>query len=180
MDNGKQVAATDLSDVVKYTRLARGIQNPAGSYPDGPWEDFYACDDVQRAIAAPQQHAQAADSRVTGDAQVAAAVELLKREGFDVRFSGLQDSGPVEVLAGIPDGWAFTNADFSIIAGGGSKPGNVTLIRAGDDRTNWMAYADADVVPLYAFGDGATFNEALQDAIGKALSSPPVPSKGGT
>lgn len=42
---------TLLSDIVKYTRLARGIQNPAGVYPNGPWEDFYACDDVERAIS---------------------------------------------------------------------------------------------------------------------------------
>ena len=49
-----------LHDVVKYTRLARGIQNPAGSYPNGPWEDFYACDDVVRAIASAPQPAQAA------------------------------------------------------------------------------------------------------------------------
>jgi hypothetical protein len=43
---------TDTLDVVKYTRLARGIQNPAGHYPAGPYEDFYACDDVARALAA--------------------------------------------------------------------------------------------------------------------------------
>lgn len=40
-----------LHDVVKYTRLARGIQNPAGHYPNGPWEDFYACDDVVKAFS---------------------------------------------------------------------------------------------------------------------------------
>lgn len=48
-----------LSDVVKYTRLARGIQNPAGHYPDGPYEDFFACDDVLRAFADSEQPAAA-------------------------------------------------------------------------------------------------------------------------
>jgi len=50
----QQHAQAALSDVVKYTRLARGIQNPAGHYPNGPFEDFYACDDVLKALGSQQ------------------------------------------------------------------------------------------------------------------------------
>lgn len=78
----------------------------------------------------------------------------------------------------IPDGWALLSADFSIIANGGSNPGSVTLIRTGTDRKNWHAYADADEVPLYAYGGGMNYDEALRSAINQASAAPPVP-KGG-
>lgn len=76
----------------------------------------------------------------------------------------------------IPEGWALNQADFSIIAAGGIKPGYVMLVRTGDDRSNWHKFADADAIPLYATGKGMTLDEALQDAISEAKNSPPVPT----
>lgn len=39
-----------LDNVIRYTRLERDIQNPAGHYPNGPYEDFFACDDVLNVL----------------------------------------------------------------------------------------------------------------------------------
>lgn len=87
-------------------------------------------------------------------------------------------SGQVAPSATIPDGWALSSADFSILAAGGNRPGSVTLVRAGTDRKNWHAFADADAVPLYACGRGMNYGEALVAAIEQARAAPPVPNGG--
>lgn len=78
----------------------------------------------------------------------------------------------------IPEGWALSSADFSIIAQGGNRPGSVALVRSGEDRANWHRFADANAVGLYVFGRGKSYSEALIEAIKEARAAAPVP-KGG-
>jgi hypothetical protein len=73
----------------------------------------------------------------------------------------------------IPKGWKLCSADFSIIAGGGNKPGSVMLVRDPDHKKIWHdAVRDIDcpgnTPELYASGCGMTFLDALNNAIKKA------------
>lgn len=79
----------------------------------------------------------------------------------------------------VPAGWAFNAADFSCIAAGQPKQGNVTLVRDVEHRRYWHMLPDAhreadDGPPLYVCGHGMTLNEAMQDAINKALAARPI------
>lgn len=79
----------------------------------------------------------------------------------------------------VPTGWAFNAADFSCIANGNPIPGNVTLVRDVEHRRYWHAMPEDlreadDGPPLYVVGRGMTLDEAMQDAIKKALEARPI------
>lgn len=78
----------------------------------------------------------------------------------------------------IPDGWTLYEADFSLCSE--ETPGMVTLVRAGEDFSNWHLLPEADfyVYPLYVHGPGLTYEAALREAIKCAHEVPPIP-KGG-
>lgn len=72
---------------------------------------------------------------------------------------------------GLPDGWVFCTADFSLQAAGKSKTGSVLLIRDHDGRAAWhkLSEEDQEIVPLYMSGVGNTVQEAIADAAKRAL-----------
>ena|ERR1700690_552992 len=78
-----------------------------------------------------------------------------------------------------PPGWAFCVADFSVQAAGVGETGTVRLVRDAENKARWHrqseAYQDAiDGPDLYVFGEGVTFQEAMQNAVTAALSALPI------
>lgn len=77
----------------------------------------------------------------------------------------------------IPAGWALCTADFSTQAADGSGDGSVTLVRAKAQRKLWHALPEQiqELHPLYVFGKGATFDDALVAANKRAAGAIPLP-----
>jgi len=73
----------------------------------------------------------------------------------------------------VTDGWRFSSADFSIIAGGGNTKGHVMLVRDPEGKKLWFKITkdmDEDDYPeLYAYGRGMTLDEAFANANKDAL-----------
>ena len=79
----------------------------------------------------------------------------------------------------IPEGWAFSTADFSLQACGVSEFGGVMLIRTGADRAAWHALTvePREVIPLYVSGTGRTVAEAIASASKNCTPLPATPPK---
>lgn len=82
----------------------------------------------------------------------------------------LVGAAPREAESQIPAGWQFNTADFSCLASGRHKKGNVTLVRDAAGRAEFNALCqkenfDADAFQLYIYGSGATLREAIADAV---------------
>lgn len=82
-----------------------------------------------------------------------------------------------------PPGWALHTADFSLQAAGMGETGTVRLVRDAEHRALWHLQPDSDKEAkdgpaLYAFGEGVTFQEAMQNAAIAALSANPIINQG--
>lgn len=77
----------------------------------------------------------------------------------------------------VPEGWAFSTADFSVQASGSSKYGYVTLKRDAKGSAAWHALDDMqkDATELYLYGKGETVAEAIADAVSK-IDAAPLPA----
>lgn len=85
-----------------------------------------------------------------------------------------------EVRSGVPEGWRFSTADFSLMASGKKSKGSVSLVRDPESRKAWHSMTDelkdADDGPeLYVSGYGYTLAEAFADAANKANAAAPLP-----
>ena len=74
----------------------------------------------------------------------------------------------------VPEGWAFSSADFSINCLDFMRPGNVMMTRVGRNRSAWYALDEAGRgnEPLFVIGSGFTVQEAIADAIANIHESP--------
>lgn len=104
------------------------------------------------------------------DAQHDAAFEAVR-----AAIAALQ----AEPQPAIPEGWAFSTADFSLQACGVSEFGGVMLIRTGADRAAWHALTvePREVIPLYVSGTGRTVAEAIASASKNCTPLPATPPK---
>ena len=94
---------------------------------------------------------------------------------IDAAIAALQ----AEPQPAIPEGWAFSTADFSLQACGVSEFGGVMLIRTGADRAAWHALTvePREVIPLYVSGTGRTVAEAIASASKNCTPLPATPPK---
>ena len=109
-------------------------------------------------------------------------IQLLRLELSDLKRSANEGSREFSEKGGfmnIEDGWRFSTADFSIIAGGGKIAGSVMLIRSPENLAKWMKLPDEikepdDCPPLHISGRGMTFEEAVCNANLKAAHALPI------
>lgn len=98
----------------------------------------------------------------------------------DERADAIQFTRPApsegDVEAGVPEGWVFQTADFSMVTAGTGK-GAVSLRRAKPGFDAWMALSEEDrnANTLYVFGFGSTLAEAFRDGARQAAELPPLP-----
>lgn len=73
----------------------------------------------------------------------------------------------------IPTGWKICTADFSHIAAGKTKPGNVMLVRDVEGKKAWHALDEEarERTDLYIYGTGRTLREAVIHAAAQALDT---------
>jgi hypothetical protein len=76
---------------------------------------------------------------------------------------------------GVPDGWAFYSADFSLQVNNKFAMGTVLLSRDSAGRTWWHSLDEAarETTPLYLCGNGATIAAAIADAASKIINAAP-------
>lgn len=67
----------------------------------------------------------------------------------------------------MPEGWAFSSADFFINCLDFMRPGSVMLKRVGRNRSAWFAMSEEErgEAPLFVIGSGFTVQEAIANAV---------------
>lgn len=72
----------------------------------------------------------------------------------------------------VPDGWEFYTADFSLKASKKSDVGGVMLVRDLAGKAKWHSLPPEvqENVALYVGGVGPTLQEAIEDAVQRALA----------
>lgn len=92
----------------------------------------------------------------------------------------MTDKTRVATVDGVPSGWVFVSADFSLQAHGRASKGQVMLQRDADNTRRWHSLPDAvtdasDGPALFAQGYGATLAQAIAQAAGVAVAAGQVP-----
>lgn len=79
------------------------------------------------------------------------------------------DSALSSIAATVPAGWKFQSADFSM-----PNSGRVMFMRDAAGQKWWFSLTEEeqDRIPLYVWGEGATFEAAMEDARKNALAAP--------